>query len=68
MHWSMDTLLTSSSNSKFAAAAIATFGAITIDSRVEKIPDQMKSKFSEVQEEKSLVLHDNLEILDRSVC
>ena len=50
---------------RFAAAAIAAFGAISMDHRVDKVPDDMKSKFNEVSEEKALVLHDNLEVRDR---
>lgn len=53
-------------NKRFAAAAIAAFGAISMDHRVDKVPDDMKSKFNEVSEEKALVLHDNLEVRDRT--
>ncbi|XP_031558698.1 uncharacterized protein LOC116295108 [Actinia tenebrosa] len=51
---------------RFAAAAIAAFGTITLDHHVDKVPVEMKSKFEEVAEEKALVLHDNLEIRDRN--
>ena len=50
---------------RFAAAAIAAFGAISLDNRVEKVPVEMKKKFKEVANEKALVLHDNLEVRDR---
>jgi len=50
---------------RFAAAAIAAFGTITLDHHVDKVPTEMKSKFEEVAEEKALVLHDNLEVRDR---
>ena len=50
---------------RFAAAAIAAFGAISLDHRAEKVPIDSKTKFNEVAEEKSLVLHDNLEVRDR---
>ncbi|EDO45458.1 predicted protein [Nematostella vectensis] len=51
---------------RFAAAAIAAFGAITLDHNKDKIPTELKSKFDEVAEEKALVLHDNLEVRDRN--
>ena len=50
---------------RFAAAAIAAFGAISLDQRTDKVPQEMKTKFNEVAEEKALVLHDNLEVRDR---
>lgn len=53
--------------SRFAAAAIAAFGAISLDHRVEKVPIDLKTKFNEVADEKALVLHDNLEVRDRLV-
>lgn len=52
---------------RFAAAAIAAFGAISLDHRVEKVPIDLKTKFNEVADEKALVLHDNLEVRDRLV-
>ncbi|XP_020617163.1 uncharacterized protein LOC110055123 isoform X2 [Orbicella faveolata] len=51
---------------RFAAAAIAAFGAISLDHRAEKVPGDLKTKFNEVADEKALVLHDNLEVRDRS--
>lgn len=54
-------------SSRFAAAAIAAFGAISLDHRVEKVPIDLKTKFNEVADEKALVLHDNLEVRDRLV-
>lgn len=51
---------------RFAAAAIAAFGAISLDHRAEKVPGALKTKFNEVTDEKALVLHDNLEVRDRS--
>lgn len=53
-------------NKRFAAAAIAAFGAISLDHRVEKVPIDLKTKFNEVADEKALVLHDNLEVRDRT--
>ena len=50
---------------RFAAAAIAAFGAITLDNRAEKVPIDSKIKFNEVAEEQALILHDNLEVRDR---
>ena len=50
---------------RFAAAAIAAFGAISLDHRTEKVPIDSKTKFNEVAEEKALILHDNLEVRDR---
>ncbi|XP_078384035.1 uncharacterized protein LOC144666472 [Oculina patagonica] len=51
---------------RFAAAAIAAFGAISLDHRAEKVPVESKTKFNEVADEKALVLHDNLEVRDRN--
>lgn len=51
---------------RFAAAAIAAFGAITLDNRAEKVPIDSKIKFNEVAEEQALILHDNLEVRDRN--
>lgn len=51
---------------RFAAAAIAAFGAISLDHRTEKVPVESKTKFDEVAEEKALILHDNLEVRDRN--
>lgn len=48
-------------------AAIAAFGAISLDHRAEKVPIDSKVKFNEVAEEKALILHDNLEVRDRWV-
>lgn len=53
-------------NKRFAAAAIAAFGTISLDHRVEKVPIDLKTKFNEVADEKALVLHDNLEVRDRT--
>jgi len=50
---------------RFAAAAIAAFGAISLDHRVEKVPIDLKTRFNEVAEEQALILHDNLEVRDR---
>lgn len=50
---------------RFAAAAIAAFGAISLDNRAEKVPIDSKVKFNEVAEEQALILHDNLEVRDR---
>ncbi|XP_015748308.1 PREDICTED: coiled-coil domain-containing protein 60-like [Acropora digitifera] len=51
---------------RFAAAAIAAFGAISLDNRAEKVPIDSKIKFNEVAEEQALILHDNLEVRDRN--
>lgn len=51
---------------RFAAAAIAAFGAISLDNRAEKVPIDSKTKFNEVAEEQALILHDNLEVRDRN--
>ena len=50
---------------RFAAAAIAAFGAISLDHRAEKVPIDSKTRFNEVAEEQALILHDNLEVRDR---
>ena len=61
----MGRILKYSSPFRFAAAAIAAFGAISLDHRAEKVPGDMKTKFNEMADEKALVLHDNLEVRDR---
>ena len=50
---------------RFAVAAIAAFGAISLDHRAEKVPIDSKTRFNEVAEAQALILHDNLEVRDR---
>eukprot|EP00112_Aurelia_sp_Birch-Aquarium-sp1_P024487 Seg778.1 transcript_id=Seg778.1/GoldUCD/mRNA.D3Y31 product="Deleted in malignant brain tumors 1 protein" protein_id=Seg778.1/GoldUCD/D3Y31 len=55
----------SPSKQKFVAAAIATFGAISANSKAHKLPKECKEKFEVVAAESALVLHDNLEQRER---
>ena len=60
-------ILTEKSNlkKKFIAAAIASFGAVSKSEKAEKLPTELKTKFEEVGEEQALILHDNLEVVER---
>ena len=46
---------------RFLTAALGTFGAIRLSNNVGEIPSEMRRRFSEVTEEKSVMLHDKLE-------
>ena len=46
---------------RFLTAALGTFGAIRLSNNVAEIPSEMRRRFSEVTEEKSIRLHDKLE-------
>ncbi|XP_028413060.1 coiled-coil domain-containing protein 60-like [Dendronephthya gigantea] len=46
---------------KFLTAALSTFGAIRMSNSVAEIPSEMRRRFSEVTEERNVLLHDKLE-------
>lgn len=45
----------------FLTAALSTFGAIRLSNNVAEIPSELRRRFSEVTEERNVVLHDKLE-------
>ncbi|CAB4014816.1 Hypothetical predicted protein, partial [Paramuricea clavata] len=50
-----------SAKTTFLTAALSTFGAIRLSNNVAEIPSESRRKFSEVTEERNVVLHDKLE-------
>eukprot|EP00794_Sanderia_malayensis_P012334 gene12334-13608_t len=51
---------------KVLAAAIASYGAISINKKVDKMPLHLRDKFDELSKENDLILHDNLEQRERT--
>ena len=46
---------------KFLTAALGTFGAIRLSHNAAEIPSEMRRRFSEVTDERNIMLHDKLE-------
>ena len=46
---------------RFLTAALGTFGAIRLSHNAAEIPTEMRRRFSEVTEERNIMLHDKLE-------
>ena len=46
---------------RFLTAALGTFGVIRMSNNIDETPSEMRRKFSEVNEERNIMLHDKLE-------